>query len=247
MAHARQAHRPLLDGAIPLVALLGLAVALEPLRGVVHAVAVLYLIFGAAMATGGADRTGEPTAAWRLYAACAAALAVTSALAGLGVGPDWIAGAPVALMTAGLAVHLHVKAAYGVRPAGLIAALPALVGVPAVVVAFAILPAVQDGAATLTVVALVAFCEAVALSACGRRAHDARIGWILASVCLALVAAASLAGMDARSELSAVFYAIAGWLLTTASVAERPEAPSLVSLTPSHPARPPGEAPAPGA
>lgn len=237
----------MLDGAIPLVALLGLAVALEPLRGIVHAVAVLYLIFGAAMATGGADRTGEPAAAWRLYAVCAGALAVTSVLAGLGVGPDWIAGAPVALMTAGLAVHLHVKAAHGVRPAGLIAALPALVVVPAVVVAFAILPAAQDGAAILAVVALAAFCAAAALSACGRRAHDARIGWILAGVCLALVAATSLAALGARAELAAVFYAVAGWLLTTASVAERPAQESLVSSTPSRPARPRGEAPAPGA
>ena len=58
-------------------------------------------------------------------------------------------------------------------------------------------------------------CRIGILSACGRRAHDARVGRTLEATALVLAAAVAF-------SLPAL-YAVAGWLLTAAAVAERPE------------------------
>ncbi len=52
------------------------------------------------------------------------------------------------------------------------------------------------------------------LSAFGRRAHDGRVGRTLELMCVALAAAAA--------THEPVLYVVAGWLLTSAAVAERP-------------------------
>jgi hypothetical protein len=54
------------------------------------------------------------------------------------------------------------------------------------------------------------------LSACGRREHDARVGRTLETMCLALVL-----GTLGHGPAAAGLFAVAGWLLTSASVAER--------------------------
>jgi len=226
VAHARRAH---LDGALPLAALLAATVLLAPLHGAAYGVAVLYLVFAAAMAARGADRPGEPPLAWRLYAAGAGALAVGVALRGLDRELAALATAPVVLLTAGLAVHLRAKARHGVRRHGLPEALAGLAVASAAAV---VLPGTVAGVA-----APVAFGLAALLTACGRRAHDARIGRTLQAACLALLAAAALSG-----PLAAALYAVAGWLLTAASVAERAAG---VTSTPAVP--PPGAEPSPAA
>ncbi len=55
------------------------------------------------------------------------------------------------------------------------------------------------------------------LSACGRRAHDARVGRCVEVSGLVLAAAAITHGIA-----SPALYAVAAWLLTAAAVAERP-------------------------
>src|SRR3712207_9482868 len=76
MAGVDHPRRPLLDGALPLAALLAVTLAIAPLHGVTYGLASVYLFFAAGMATSGADRPGEPLAAWRAYAIAAGLLAV---------------------------------------------------------------------------------------------------------------------------------------------------------------------------
>jgi hypothetical protein len=59
-------------------------------------------------------------------------------------------------------------------------------------------------------------CRVGILSACGRREHDARVGRTLEAMCLALVL-----GTLGQGPAAAGLFAVAGWLLTSASVAER--------------------------
>jgi hypothetical protein len=54
------------------------------------------------------------------------------------------------------------------------------------------------------------------LSACGRRAHDGRVGRTVEARCLILAVATLTTG-----PTSAALYAVAGWLLSAAAVAER--------------------------
>lgn len=155
--------RALLDGALPLLALLSVALLIgEP---AVYAVTALYLVFAAGIASGGAERPGEPLAAWRFYAAGMGLLAVAVPAGGIWVAPG------LAVFAAGFVTHLAVKARHGV-------------------------------------------CRPGILSACGRRAHDARVGRTLETAALCLAGAALLA--------FPALYAVAGWLVTAAAVAERP-------------------------
>jgi hypothetical protein len=55
------------------------------------------------------------------------------------------------------------------------------------------------------------------LSACGRRAHDARVGRTLEAAALVMAAATVTEGV-----VSPALYATAAWLITAAAVAERP-------------------------
>jgi hypothetical protein len=64
-------------------------------------------------------------------------------------------------------------------------------------------------------------CRVGILSACGRRDHDARIGRTIEASCLALMFATLGTGPAAAG-----LYAVAGWLLTAAAVAEREPATS---------------------
>ncbi len=166
MAVSDHSSPALLDGALPLIALLAVAMLLGGDAGLpVHAVTALYLVFAAGIATGGAERPGEPFSAWRLYAGSMALLAV-----GLPFGGPWSAPGLV-LFGAGFVVHLVAKASHGIVRIGL-------------------------------------------LSACGRRAHDARVGRRLEAAALVLAAAVLFA--------QPALFAVAGWLVTAAAVPERP-------------------------
>lgn len=160
-----------LDGVLPLIVLLVLALVIGSTA--VHAVTMLYLVFAAAMASGGADRPGEPAAAWRLYAIGTGALAVVVPLTAALPEVRPLLALPLTLLALGFAVHLRIKARHGLCRVGL-------------------------------------------LSACGRRAHDARVGRTLEAAALTLAAAVALT--------EPALFAVAGWLLTAAAVAERPEA-----------------------
>lgn len=164
MATMDAPRRALLDGAVPLAALVSVALYLG--APVTYAVTTLYLVFAAGITSGGAERPGEPELSWRLYAISMGLLAATVPFGGLFVIPG--------LVVFGVAFVLHVraKAAHGIRRVGI-------------------------------------------LSACGRRAHDARVGRTLEVAALTLAAAVVL-------DVAAL-YAVAGWLLTAAAVAERPE------------------------
>lgn len=162
-----------LDGALPLAALLALGLVVTPLHDALYAVAALYLTFAAAMASGGADRPGEPQLAWSLYALGAGFLAVFVPLGGFVDALRTAVYGPLVLMGIGFAAHTFIKAHHG--------------GV------------VRIGL----------------LSAFGRRRHDARIGRTLEATALMLVAAVLLS--------EPALYAVAGWLLTVAAVAERPD------------------------
>lgn len=167
MAGTDAPRRALLDGALPLAALLSVALLIGGMDGVVaYAITTLYLVFAAGISSGGSERPGEPDSAWRLYALSMGLLAVTVPFGGLFVVPG------LAVFAIGFLVHLKVKAGHGI-------------------------------------------CRVGILSACGRRAHDARVGRTLEAAALVLAAAVVLA--------APVLYAVAGWLLTAAAVAERPD------------------------
>ena len=256
-----------MDGAIPLIVMLGVPF-LAPLvgvqiRGAVFLVGALFLAFAAAMAAGGARRPGEPPMAWRLYAVAAGTLALATAAAGLlditgqSLRPALIAaGVPVVPLVAGLVVHLRKRLAQGFRHDGLAEALPGLLVAPALVVPFVLVPGYDYGDGLITGIvtgALVAFCLAAVLSAAGRRAHDARIGRQLTAVTAAVLGATALAALHAAgeaggiptAEVGAALYAVAGWVLTSASVAERPALGEVVSLI--REVQPPDAAPVPAA
>lgn len=164
MAVSDHSSRALLDGALPLVALLSVALLIG--RPAVLAVTVLYLVFAAGIASGGAERPGEPAAPWRLYAVAMGLLAPGVIADGLFVLPG------VAVFAVAFVVHCVARAGHGV-------------------------------------------CRVGILSACGRRAHDARVGRTLEAAVLILAAGAVLA--------QPAPFAVAGWLVTAAAVAERPE------------------------
>jgi hypothetical protein len=77
-------------------------------------------------------------------------------------------------------------------------------------------------------------CRVGLLSAFGRREHDARVGRTLETMCLALVLGALGSGPAAAG-----LFAVGGWLLSSASVAERGEPTSAREDRPpaSEPAR----------
>jgi hypothetical protein len=173
MAGTDAPRRALLDGALPLAALL--SVALFVGAPATFAVATLYLVFAAGIASGGADRPGEPELAWRLYALGTGGLALLVPIIGFVPALKPVAALPLLAIAAGFAVHVRIKARHGV-------------------------------------------CRIGVLSACGRRAHDARVGRALELMVSVLAAATVVSG-----PWSAALYAVAGWLLTAAAVAERPE------------------------
>lgn len=123
MAGAEQPRRPLLDGALPLAALLTLALSLAPLHGAAYALAALYLFFGAGMAPSGADRPGEPLLAWRAYGIACGLLALIVPVAALVPRLAPLEIVPVAVAAIGFGVHVHTKAALGVCRVGLLSAL----------------------------------------------------------------------------------------------------------------------------
>ena len=117
MALLADTRRPALDGAIPLAAVLTLLLAVPALRGLIPALAAVVLVFAAAMCLStGADRPGEPPLAWRLYGIGAAALAVTVVVGGAAETM------PLGVIVAGLLVHVHFKAPFGVQRLGLLSA-----------------------------------------------------------------------------------------------------------------------------
>jgi hypothetical protein len=175
VAGVENPRRAILDGALPLAALLAVSLALAPIRPAAYGLATLYLVFAAGMARGGADRPGEPELPWRLYGIAAGLLAPLVPL--IGVKPELkpLVALPLAIVAVGFVVHLKVKLSHGV-------------------------------------------CRVGILSACGRRAHDARIGRSIEAMCLALMFATIGTGPAAAG-----LFAVAGWLLTAAAVAERPD------------------------
>jgi hypothetical protein len=166
---------PALDGALPLAALLAVTLIVAPLHGAVYGLASLYLVFAAGMASGGAERPGEPALAWRVYSIAAGLLALIVPATGIEPRLAPLAAIPLALFAIGFVIHLKVKLAHGV-------------------------------------------CRVGILSACGRREHDARIGRTLEAMCMVL-AVATVAG----GRPGAGLFAVSGWLLAAAAVAERPE------------------------
>lgn len=173
MSGSDQPSHALLDGALPLMALLTVALYLG--SALTYAITTLYLVFAAGIGSGGADRPGEPDRAWRLYAISMGLLAVGVPLGGAFVVPG------LTVFAAGFLVHLGAKAGHGI-------------------------------------------CRVGILSACGRRAHDARVGRTLEATALVLAAAVVFA--------APALYAVAGWLLTTAAVAERPKGAATTATRP---------------
>ncbi len=192
MAGVDQSRRPLLDGAVPLAALLAVALVFAPLHSVTYGLAALYLVFAAGMASGGAERPGEPLLPWRSYGIAAGLLALLVPAVGIEPALRPLLAAPLALVAIGFAVHLRVKLRLGVFRVGI-------------------------------------------LSACGRREHDARVGRTLETMCLALAL-----GAFGEGPAAAGLFAVAGWLLAAAAVAER-------SATSAREDRPPASEPAPAA
>jgi hypothetical protein len=178
MAGAEHPRRAVLDGALPLAALLAVTLVFAPLHGVTYGLAAVYLFFAAGMATSGADRPGEPLVAWRAYALAAGLLALLVPMTGFDARLRPLLAVPLALAAFGLAAHMRVKARHGVCRVGL-------------------------------------------LSAFGRREHDARIGRTLETMLLAMAL-----GTAGHGPAAAGLFAVAGWLLTSASVAERTGATS---------------------
>ncbi len=164
MAGMNAPRRALLDGALPLAALISVAMFVG--APATYAVTTLYLVFAAGISSGGAERPGEPELAWRLYGISMGLLAVTVPFGGVFVVPG------LAVFAVAFLVHLRAKSGHGI-------------------------------------------CRVGILSACGRRAHDARVGRALEAAGLTL-AGAVVFDMPP-------LYAVAGWLLTAAAVAERPE------------------------
>jgi hypothetical protein len=195
MAELDDPRRPVLDGALPLAALLAAALLIAPLHAAAYGLAALYLVFAAGMATSGSDRPGEPDLPWRLYALGAGFLAIAVPAGGIDDALKPLVAAPLALIAAGLVIHVCVKGRHGIRRVGL-------------------------------------------LSAFGRREHDARIGRTLEAMAVALAVATAGTGPAAAG-----LYAVAGWLLAAASVAERGPAGS----TSAREDQPPAAAPAPAA
>ena len=193
MAAVDDARRPRADGALPLATLLGIALLVEPLHPALYGLAALYLTFAAAMASGGAERPGEPRGPWRLYALGAAGLAIVVPLGGIVEAVEPYELIPLGLIAAGFLLHVRLKLSHGVHRFGL-------------------------------------------LSAAGRRSHDARVGRTLEATIAVLAGAALLPAPGAPA-----LYAIAGWMLTAASVAERESASS------AREDQPPAAAPAPAA
>src|SRR4051812_44736137 len=114
MAGVDYPRRPVLDGALPLAALLAVTLAFAPLHGAAYALASLYLFFAAGMATGGAERPGEPLLAWRAYAVAAGLLAVLVPASGLDGRLKPLIAVPLAMVAFGFAVHVRVKLRHGV-------------------------------------------------------------------------------------------------------------------------------------
>jgi hypothetical protein len=173
MSGVAQPRRPLLDGALPLAALLAVVLAFAPIRNAAYGLATLYLFFAAGMAASGADRAGEPLLAWRAYGIAAGLLAGIVPAIGFDERLKPLLAVPLALVAFGFVVHLRVKVRLGVCRVGL-------------------------------------------LSAFGRREHDARIGRTLEVMCVALAL-----GTLGHGPAAAGLFAVAGWLLTSASVEER--------------------------
>jgi hypothetical protein len=194
MAGGADARRPIADGALPLAALLAPGLLFAALQPALYGLAALYLTFAGAMASGGAERPGEPEWPWRLYAVGAGALAVLVPLGGFVAAAEHWPLAGIGVIAAGFASHVAAKRRHGVHRPGL-------------------------------------------LSACGRREHDARIGRTLEGAVIVLAGAAAL-----PEPAGPALYAIAGWLLAAASVAERDDG---ASSGPED--RPPASAPAPAA
>jgi hypothetical protein len=155
-----------------------LALIVAPLHGLAYGLAALYLVFAAGMATGGADRTGEPLLAWRCYSLAAGLLAAIVPATGIDERLKPLLIIPLAIVAFGFVVHVRVKVGHGVWRVGI-------------------------------------------LSACGRREHDARVGRTLEAMCLALVL-----GTLGSGPAAAGLFAVVGWLLSAASVAERRPEPA---------------------
>ena len=123
MAGAEQSRRPLLDGALPLAALLTLALSVAPLHGCAYGLAALYLFFGAGMAPSGADRPGEPLLAWRAYGLACGLLALLVPAVGFEPRLAPAELVPVMVAALGFVVHVRAKADLGVCRIGLLSAL----------------------------------------------------------------------------------------------------------------------------
>src|SRR4051794_25878121 len=122
MAGVVHPRRPLLDGALPLAALLALSLAIAPFHGAAYGLAALYLVFAAGMASGGADRPGESAVAWRSYAVAAGLLALLVPALGLSDRLRPLLAAPLALIAFGFAVHLRTKLRHGICRVGILSA-----------------------------------------------------------------------------------------------------------------------------
>ncbi|MEA2170482.1 MAG: two-component system, cell cycle response regulator [Solirubrobacteraceae bacterium] len=243
LEQGRDAHRPHWDGALPLVALVAapwlLGLLAGDLRDLSIAVGVMFLVMGGAVAAGAANRPGEPVWAWRAYAAATFAGALALILAGFESDLRLCAAAAGGLfMIVGFLFHLRARTQW-LHPTRLLGAaslmLPATAGVGYFVVDPALHRSNARGAIAV-LAALAAFWLAAALSACGRRTTDKRLGRRLWAVAGGAVAACSLAVVNGphAAQISASILAVGGWVLASAAVAERP-APTERDAEPEHP------------
>jgi diguanylate cyclase (GGDEF)-like protein len=233
--------RAKMDGAGPL-AVMTAGPFLLPLigvevRDVIFVVPILFLVFASALAVSASRRDGEPRAPWLAYAlfagAAAAATAVGIALmvadSETRLAYQLGAFSSTSLVLA-LGLHLAPRLRHARRERVLDAA-QLLVLVAAAGVFFVVVPGVRDGDALLTLVFvadLIAFVLAGLLAVCGRRRQDLLVGrriWLAVLFVLVgdgLAAAAAAGVLDVADEVCAAFYAVSGWFMASAAVAERP-------------------------
>jgi diguanylate cyclase (GGDEF)-like protein/putative nucleotidyltransferase with HDIG domain len=241
LADQRESSRARMDGAGPLAGMI-VGPFLLPLvgleiRDVIFAVPLIFLMFASALAMGASKREGEPRLPWLSYALSAGVAAGATAL---GIGMQ-VAGsdsrlpyhvgtiASLALLV-GVFAHLRPRLRHA-RRERVLDALQLLVLTVAAGVFFVVVPGLREGDRLLTlvfVIDLIAFVLAGLLSVAGRRRQDLRVGrrlW-LATLCIVFgdgfVAATAAGVADVPQEVGAALFAVAGWFLASAAVAERP-------------------------
>jgi diguanylate cyclase (GGDEF)-like protein len=207
------------------------------IRDVIFAVPLLFLVFACALSFAASRREGEPRLPWLAYGA-SAGLGVAATVAGIVLHvagsdlrlPSHLAALASLALLAGLVAHLRPRLRHA-RTERLLDAAQMQVLAVAAAVFFVLVPALREGDTLLTLVfaaSLVAFVTAGFLAVAGRRRQDLLVGRRLWMATLFIVVAHGLMAADAAALLAAdeaiaaALYAVAGWFLAGAAVAERP-------------------------